>query len=294
MEPLKLERPDSPLVRRVMQMREAARDRAKLRQENKSLPEYEKTRNENRRGEITTLGLSPNEPKLLPQSKQENRNYREFARQQAKREADRRKAQAEPEIQQVLEEDCSVPPKYSWATLAAIKARGLPTRESMWVDNWVTVHGYAHRLEENIQNGHGLMMVGASGQLKTTMAAAIIRANYEAGRSGYFADMLNLVDTLWMLMKVDRAELVELDRRLRNVSLLVLDDMGAEAKGESWLINKVNAIIAHRYSHNKSTIITSNLTPEEFTRTYTSRVMDRLRENSRFLSFVGASFRKQL
>lgn len=95
-------------------------------------------------------------------------------------------------------------------------------------------------------------------------------------------------------MSVNKGELVEFDKKLREVSLLVLDDMGCEIRNKDWVLDKVESVLAYRYSHNKSTIITSNLSVDDLVKMYSSRVMDRLRESALVLLFTGESFRQPL
>lgn len=223
-----------------------------------------------------------------------NKRYQELMAESRKRQQHEETVQVEQKVKHDIEGDCGVPPKYSWVTFREIESRGLPTADPIWTDNWCIVHSYSHFLDKHIENGEGLVMFGARGQLKTSMAAALVRQNYDTGRSSYFVEMVQLVDTLRTMMSVNPKELVDYDRKLRNVSLLVLDDLGSESRGKDWVLDKIESIVSYRYSHNKSTIITSNLTLAEMEMTYTLRILDRLRESAAFVMFEGESFRKDM
>ncbi len=223
-----------------------------------------------------------------------NKRYQELMAEGRKRQQQEETVQVERQIKHDIEGDCGVPPKYSWVTFKEIESRGLPTADAMWVDNWCVVHSYSHFLDKHVEEGKGLVMFGARGQLKTSMAAALVRQNYDAGRSSFFVEMVQLVDTMRTMMSVNPRELVEYDRKLRNVSLLVLDDLGSESRSRDWVIDKVESIVSYRYSHNKSTIITSNLNLAEMEETYTMRILDRLRESAAFVMFEGESFRNDM
>ena len=128
--------------------------------------------------------------------------------------------------------------------------------------------------------------------MKTTLAVCVARAVIEKGRSVFFISMPELLDTLISMSKnKDTKELRDFEHRIKTVSLLILDDFGAEYPND-WILNKVDAIITHRYNEMKSVIITTNMMPSEIKERYVQRVYDRLRSTSKVLGTYGDSFRK--
>jgi DNA replication protein DnaC len=83
---------------------------------------------------------------------------------------------------------------------------------------------------------------------------------------------------------------VKFEQRLREIPLLVLDDLGAEYS-EGWVLTKVDAIIAERYNRCLPVIITTNMSTEQMREIYAERVIDRLRSTMQVVTFSGQSLR---
>ena len=85
-------------------------------------------------------------------------------------------------------------------------------------------------------------------------------------------------------------------RRLRNIEVLAIDDLGQEPKesihyGE--FLTPAIDIISSRYDEQLCTIISSNLTPSEIGSYYDERIADRFREMMTIINFGNEkSFRK--
>ena len=106
-----------------------------------------------------------------------------------------------------------------------------------------------------------------------------------------FLTMPSLLDTLFTLKDTNREEWARFEDRLRNVGILLLDDLGAE-HSEGWVHTKIDAIVSERYNRMKPIIITSNLTSERLAKTYAARIFDRIRQTSEVIRFTGDSLRK--
>lgn len=78
---------------------------------------------------------------------------------------------------------------------------------------------------------------------------------------------------------------------LREVELLVLDDMGAE-KASDWTKEILFNIIDYRYNEQLPMIVTTNCVPEELKEKIGDRNFDRLREMCALVSIVAASQRE--
>jgi DNA replication protein DnaC len=63
--------------------------------------------------------------------------------------------------------------------------------------------------------------------------------------------------------------------RLAAVDLLHIDDLGAEHRTE-WVLEQLYTIINSRYEDERSTVVTSNLTPEELAEQIGERIVSRL------------------
>ena len=181
--------------------------------------------------------------------------------------------------------------RFRGVTIESVAARGVPEQV---LGQWRTVYRYAEKLRENIDRGRGLILAGAPGLMKTTMAVAILRRllDTDARGSGYMLPMASLLDNLYTMRMRDREEAARYEDRLRKADLLVLDDLGGENTAAPWVLAKVDSIITERYNRMLPVIVTTNLGKTDLNGTYGSRILDRLRSTSQFVLFQGASLRK--
>ncbi len=182
-----------------------------------------------------------------------------------------------------------IPKRYRRASFEALGRDGCPEDVR---DMAVKAYEYAKNLTENAEQGKGLLFFGEVGRMKTTLAVCVAREALEQGRSVYFISMPELLDKLISMSRnKDGQELRAFERHIKKVSLLILDDFGAEYPND-WVLNKVDAIITYRYNEEKSVIITTNMMPSEIKERYVQRVYDRLRSTSKVLGTYGDSLRK--
>lgn len=79
-------------------------------------------------------------------------------------------------------------------------------------------------------------------------------------------------------------------KRLKEADVLCIDDLGMETQNERNSV-LVESIINARYNEERTTIITSNLSTEQFKSRYSARIIDRLREWGVFFESKQLSFR---
>jgi DNA replication protein DnaC len=103
-----------------------------------------------------------------------------------------------------------------------------------------------------------LVLMGSYGTGKTHLAAAIAHYRLERGSSVYFAIVPELLDHLRAAF-APNSELSydEMFDRIREVELLVLDDLGAE-NNTAWATEKLFQLINYRYNYRLPTVITTN------------------------------------
>jgi DNA replication protein DnaC len=184
--------------------------------------------------------------------------------------------------------------RYRNVTFESIEKRGLPDNEEIR-RNYAVVKEYATRnLEWNYEHGFGLILAGNYGTMKTTMAVAVLREWMNGGHNGMLVPMCSLIDNLYTMRSLNREEWAKYEMRIRSTPLLVIDDLGGESTDQSWVLAKVDSIITERYNKMLPIIVTTNLSKEELTGTYSGRVMDRLRNISQYLVFSAESQRQAL
>lgn len=118
-----------------------------------------------------------------------------------------------------------------------------------------------------------LLLMGSYGCGKTHLAAAVANTCVEFGMQTIFLTVPDLLD--WLRYSYDATD-DTFERRfeeLKNISLLVLDDLGAH-NSTSWAAEKLFQIMDYRYIRKLPTVITSNLELEDLDDRIRSRLQD--------------------
>lgn len=152
-----------------------------------------------------------------------------------------------------------------------------------YVDNWQRFR----------QDNVGLMILGGTGVGKTFAAACIANALLDKCVSVYMANIMSVCDKLGSFFNAGRAQFID---SLRNFSLLVLDDLGAERQTD-FVQEQIYNIIEARYRSGLPLIITSNITPEQLRECDSikyARTYDRLKEMCHPVVIEGESRRRRL
>ena len=119
-----------------------------------------------------------------------------------------------------------------------------------------------------------LVLMSNPGCGKTHLAAAIANACQARGQAAYFVVVPDLLDHLRATYSPDsRVTYDELFEAIRAAPLLVLDDLGAQSS-TPWAQEKLFQILNHRYNARLPTVVTTNLSLEEFEPRLSSRMQD--------------------
>jgi DNA replication protein DnaC len=138
------------------------------------------------------------------------------------------------------------------------------------------VRRFVQHIEERLDEGRGLWMVGDVGTGKTTLAMLVSRAALDAGRSVAIYSMPRLLNLIRDSMDSAGSKADLLDR-LGAVDLLHLDDLGAENRTE-WVLEQLYSIINERYEDERAVVVTTNLAPDELREQIGARTVSRLIE----------------
>jgi DNA replication protein DnaC len=140
------------------------------------------------------------------------------------------------------------------------------------------VRRYVDDLDNKLDSGRGLWLMGDVGTGKTTLAMLVSKSALDAGRTVAIYSLPRLLSELRKTFEEssDLSYLQLLDS-LASVDLLHIDDVGAEKTSE-WVIEQLYAIINTRYEEEKAVVLTTNLDPPDLITQITERTVSRLVE----------------
>jgi DNA replication protein DnaC len=122
--------------------------------------------------------------------------------------------------------------------------------------------------------GEWLVIAGQTGRGKTRLAAAIGNYCRESGVATMFVVVPDLLDRLRSAYNPQNPRAFDdTFDRVRNVRLLVLDDLGAQS-GTPWAEEKLFQLVNYRYNACLPTVITTNLTVRDLDARLSSRLTD--------------------
>lgn len=123
--------------------------------------------------------------------------------------------------------------------------------------------------------------------LEQSPVLIVLSGGTGCGKSTACAHGLSIWPGLWVhgpdLAKPDFSDADEygvrrqtLDERMRDAGLLVLDDVGIEHSPGGYAASRITDVLEHRESNRRPSIVTTNLTSEEFKTKYGARIASRL------------------
>jgi DNA replication protein DnaC len=129
---------------------------------------------------------------------------------------------------------------------------------------------YAADCQHYASQGIGLCLYSEMpGTGKTLMAALILKSFLAAGIEGYWVTFAELM-VMYTSTFRDNEERRWFDRHIRNAPVLVIDDLGKEAKGLKETTDPaLDLLLRTRVQNGLVTIITTNLTREQIAERYT-------------------------
>ena len=117
---------------------------------------------------------------------------------------------------------------------------------------------YVANYKDVMECNLGLAFVGSNGTGKTFWASCIANALIDEGATVYMSTLTSLIREMNANYGENRPDL---ERKIKNVDFLILDDYGAE-RGTEYSLEQAFEILDTRYSVGKPLIITANLTEE--------------------------------
>ena len=146
-----------------------------------------------------------------------------------------------------------------------------------------------------LQRGENIIFHGKTGVGKSGLAIGLLRQALVSGARGRFYDVQRLLDDLYASL-ADRST-TKLLNRLCRYDILLLDELGYLTLNNEQM-NAFFKLMKERYEAGKSTIITTNLEPEEWyqllkPKDMVDALLDRLYHRCVVVKIEGQSLRKQ-
>lgn len=150
---------------------------------------------------------------------------------------------------------------------------------------------YVKNLDKARRKGIGLMFYGPNGVGKTLLAVSVQKA---AIRKGYRTQFSNLSGIMRLIRKSWSDEEAEetLDKRVRNVDFLIIDDVGKEYKAHNNDLVEVmfDELIRYRSNRLLPIIITTNTSLEDMREVYGNSLISLLEGKCIKVEMIGKGF----
>jgi DNA replication protein DnaC len=132
-------------------------------------------------------------------------------------------------------------------------------------------------LDQNLEQGNGLWLMGDTGTGKTTLAMLVSKEALKWNHTVAIYSMPSLLTRIRATYGAEAGEesYDEFFERLCQVDLLHIDDLGAEKQTE-WVLEQLYALVNERYERQKSIVVTTNLTQDELEQQIGPRTVSRL------------------
>ena len=153
------------------------------------------------------------------------------------------------------------------------------------------VRKYLEKMDEMLENGIGLFLYSDENSTgKTSIAVLALKQALRLRRTAYFEESGRLKAAL--IRAEEFEENIPIERRIRTVDLLVLDDVGKEYRTESGFAeNTIESVLRDRSQSMRPTIMTSNLKPNKIEQVYSADLAALLRETMIPLRISGYDWR---
>ena len=151
-----------------------------------------------------------------------------------------------------------------------------------------------HFIDDFDNKPKNLLFYGNTGIGKTFLSNCVAKELLERGNSVIYFTAFQLFDILSKGVFDRDADALAAHHNIFDCDLLIIDDLGTEPREVMDYGNITNPtvdILTRRYENQLFTIISTNLTPPDFSQVYGERIADRMREMMEKIPFNNYSYR---
>ena len=137
-----------------------------------------------------------------------------------------------------------------------------------------------------------LFFYGDTGVGKTFLSHCIANALLESSHCVLYFSAFDLFDSMAQTAFSRKSETTPGENFILDCDLLIIDDLGTELTN-SFVSSQLFLCINERIARRKSTVISTNLTLEDFSSTYSERTFSRIASNYQMVKLIGKDIRIQ-
>lgn len=150
-----------------------------------------------------------------------------------------------------------------------------------------TCQDFISTFEQEFKN---LLFYGPVGTGKTYLSNCIAKELLDTGHSVIYFTSFQLFELFSSTISEDRESFRQCYEALLESDLLILDDVGAEL-ANTFTVSKLFQVLNERSLARKSTVISTNLSLQEFRDVYSERIFSRITSSYTLLKFTGSDIR---
>ena len=159
------------------------------------------------------------------------------------------------------------------------------------------VERYVKQIDVAYDEGLGFLFWGNSGTGKTMLCSIILKTAKASGRTIKFITMAELLDVLRKKISDESIEKSYIET-VKEVDFLCIDNLGSEyipqKSSNQYVIAEFDTLARYRKRNMLPTLLTTNLTPNEFSGTYGKAISSLYTGCSAIIEVSGADYRQTI